>query len=186
MPVYQVGKPYSPSRRTWGEGADYNFRAGEHELRIFLANASGDEVAAGSRGTVRFGLLVDRPELYLISRFFHPRDKTRQVMSFDCSYSIHRVAPDERQPPPAWEEVNPALRPLLSIILVEATNGLILALRAVTFEPEFGRVLHRAIAEQLALPFDPAAHARRTAEMVRTHDTAALWRLCSIRCTGGA
>jgi hypothetical protein len=35
--AYEVGKPYDPRRRSWPEGADYNFREGAHELRIFLA-----------------------------------------------------------------------------------------------------------------------------------------------------
>ena len=34
----EVGKPYDPSRRAWPEGADYNFRAGGHELRIFATS----------------------------------------------------------------------------------------------------------------------------------------------------
>ena len=40
-----TGKPYDPLRRAWGEGADYNFRAGGHELRIFLGHTTPREIA---------------------------------------------------------------------------------------------------------------------------------------------
>lgn len=97
-----VGKPYIPSRRHWDEAADYNFRDGGHELRIFIPNATPAEVAAAREGRVEFGLIVDLPEIYVISRYFDPGDPARMIMSFDCSYSIHRVSPEGLTAPPAW------------------------------------------------------------------------------------
>ena len=40
MHLYQVGALHDPSRRSWPEQADYNYRAGGHELRIFLRGVS--------------------------------------------------------------------------------------------------------------------------------------------------
>jgi hypothetical protein len=181
--ILMVGKPYHAARRQWPQGADYNFRAGGHELRIFLPNASKTEVKAAEKGKIEFGLLIDPPEIYIISRFLAPDG--RPVFGFDCSYSWHMVSPDERGQPPAWEEVNPKLRALVTVIFVEGTTGIIFALRAVTYSPEFTRAFHRAIAEQIALPFDRAEHKRRTDAKVRQYDTAALWDLCQVHCTGG-
>jgi hypothetical protein len=185
MQLLTVGQPYDPARRVWPEGADYNFRGGDHELRIFLTRATPREVAVAETGRIEFGLLVDLPELYVISRFFDPRHPDKMVMSFDCSYSIHRVAAEERTPPPASEEISPALRALVAVVLIEATTGVVLALRAMSYSPEFTRAFHRAIADQLALPYDRTRQERETAAKVAALDTYHLWDLCKVYCTGG-
>jgi hypothetical protein len=182
--VLRVGSLYHPGRRWWPQGADYNYRAGGHELRLFLPSASKDEVLSVREGRVEFGLVIDHPELYVISRFWRP-DGAKIQMSFDCSYTIHRVNPAERTAPPAWEEVSPAARSLVTVILVEASTGIILALRAMSYSPEFTRTINHAIADQASLPYDPGEHDRCVAAKVRQYDTAALWELCGVRCTGG-
>lgn len=170
--ILAVGKPYIPGRRNWPDStADYNWRAGGHELRLFVANISKAELRAVESRRLDFGLLVDLPELYIISRFFDPRNPAKMVISFDCSYTPHLVQPSERTPPPAFEETNPKLRALVTVILVEATSGIVAALRASTYSPEFTRALHRAISEQLAMPFDEAEHRRRVAQKVRDFTT---------------
>ena len=86
-----VGKPYHPDCRVWPEGADYNFRDGAHELRVFLPRASKAEIASVEQGPIEFRLMCDLPDLFVISRF-HDKRNRRLVMSFDYSYSWHRVA----------------------------------------------------------------------------------------------
>jgi hypothetical protein len=174
----QVGKLYDPARRHWTEGADYNFRSGGHELRIFLRSAARAEVEAVRVGSVEFGFFAESEGLFLITRF-GPR------LSFDCSFNWHRVAVEERTPPPPTEETSPELRALCTIILIEATNGVVLALRAVTFSPEFTRALHRAIADQVGAPYDRVAHERWADEMTARNSTEQLWTLCTMRCQGG-
>jgi hypothetical protein len=174
----EVGKPYDPQRRSWPEGADYNYRAGGHEIRIFLRAAARAEVEAVRSGPVEFGFFADPMGLFLIARF------TR--MSFDCSYQWHRVAVEDRTLPPAWEEISPALRALIHILLVDAETGVVLALRDVSFSPEFTRALHRAIADQTVGPYDRAAHQRWADGMTAQHTTDQLWGKCTMRCQGGA
>jgi hypothetical protein len=59
MHLYAVGQPYDPRRQHWGEGADYNWRAGGHELRVFLGHATPREIAAIKTGRVEFGALIE-------------------------------------------------------------------------------------------------------------------------------
>ena len=129
--------------------------------------------------------MIELPEIFVVSRF-HAPDGDQVVASFDCSYQWHRVSPEERTGPPAWEDTSPQLRALASIILVEATNGIILALRSVSYSPEFTRSLHRAIADQAALPYDQAEHEAAVADIVRRNTTDQIWQRCAIRCEGGA
>ena len=81
--------------------------------------------------------MIELPEIFIVSRFHGSDGKV--VCSFDCSYSWHRVDLAEKIEPPAWEETSPQLRALFSIILVEATTGVILALRSCSYSPEFTR-----------------------------------------------
>jgi hypothetical protein len=172
-----VGKPYMPGHRTFPEGSDYNYRSGAHELRLFLAHPTPKGVAAVESGPVEFGLMVESEGLFLVVRF-------GRALSFDCSYQWHRVDPAERVPPPSHEETSPELRVLLTIILVDAQSGLVRALRAVTFAPEFTRAIHCAIADQITRPFDDAAHSRWADSMLR-YSTDQLWARTTIRCRGG-
>jgi hypothetical protein len=75
---------------------------------------------------------------------------------------------------------------LLTVILVDAAGGIVLALRSVTFSPEFTRALHRAIADLVGAPYDRAAHERWTDETTRRLSTDQLWERCTTRCQGGA
>jgi hypothetical protein len=181
MHAYRVGAPYDPRQRSWPERADYNYRSGGHELRLFLGNATLSEMAAVREGRIGFGLLVQLPELFLISRFRSP-DSDRAVMSFESPYQWHLVPEPDRTLPPAWEETSPESGALCTVLLVEASDGILLAIRAVTFSAEFSRALHRAIADQAALPFDRAEHDRAVAEVTRRYTTDQLWSRCQHYC----
>ncbi len=180
-----VGKPYHPDCRVWPEGADYNFRDGTHELRVFLPRASKEEIASVENGPIEFGLLCDLPDLFVLARF-HDKRSQQLVMAFDCPYSWHRVASEDRTDPPAWEEVNPSARAVVSVVLMEATTGIVLALRMCTYSPEFTRALHRAIAEQVAMPYDKITHERRIEDITEQFTSEQLWDRCIIRCHSGA
>jgi hypothetical protein len=182
MHALVVGAPHVRGRRSWPEVADYNFRGGRHALRLFVAHPTPREVEAVRTRPVEFGLLVDQPLLVQVVRFLGRSGQV--VMSFDCSYSWHRVPAAERVLPPAVEETSPELRALLTIVLVEATTGLVAVVRYVTFSPEFTRGLHRAIADQAALPYDQAEH-DRAVEAMRRFTTDQLWAQCKLRCGGG-
>ncbi|HMF38277.1 MAG TPA: hypothetical protein VKF17_16660 [Isosphaeraceae bacterium] len=184
MHVYTVGQLYAPSRRSWPEQSDYNYRAGGHELRIFLGRATPNEIAAVKKGRVEFGLMVKLPEIFVVARFHGPDGKV--VLSFDCSYQWHRTNAVEPTGSVEWKETNPATRALCSIILVEATNGVILVLREMSYSPEFTRAIHRAISDQAALPYDEALHAAAVADIARRLNTDQLWDRCAVRCEGGA
>jgi hypothetical protein len=178
MYAIEVGKAYDSHRRRWPEGADYNFRAGGHELSIFLDGATAAEVEAIESGPVEFGFFAEPMGLFLITRF--------GPLAFDCSYHWQRLSAENRTLPPPSEDVSPELRALLTIILVDAFTGIVLALRTVTFSPEFTRALHRAIADQVGAPYDRAAHERWVDGMVGCYTTNQLWTLCTVRGQGGA
>jgi hypothetical protein len=176
MQLHAVGQRYDRRRRSWPEGADYNFRGGEHELRLFVVGPTPQEVAAVESGPVEFGLFAEPEGLLVVTGF-------GRILAFDTPYQWHRVEPAERVPPP-HEDTSPALRAPVHLILVDALTGIVRALRVVRYSPEFTRALHRAIAEQAAAPIDAAAHERWADGMLR-YTRQQLWERTTIRCRGG-
>jgi hypothetical protein len=180
MHKLEVGKLYDPRRTVWEERADLNFRSVAHELRLFLGGATRAEVEAVQSGPVLFRFFAEPEGLFLITRF-----GTR--MSFDCSYHWRQMAEatGDRTMLPLSAEASPALRALVTIILVEATSGIVLAIRTVRFSPEFTRAIHRAIRDQAGAPYDRAAHERWAEGMTARFSTDQLWVKCTMRCRGG-
>src|SRR5262249_42231690 len=104
-----IGQPYPGGQRSWPEGVDFHCRDGMQELRIFLGKASRLAIRAVRCGPVEFGFFAEPPGLMLITRF-DPR------LSFHCL------------PPPSGE-TSSSLRILVTIILIEATTGIVRAMR---------------------------------------------------------
>ncbi len=174
---YQVGQPYIPGRRNWPEVAEYNFRAGAHELRLFLRGLTAREILDIDRGPAEFGLAVEGDILFLLWRFGH-------MPWSDAPYTIHMVPAAQRTAPMPLETEQS--RDTLHVVLVEATNGLIMALRWVSFSPAFSRALRAAIAAQLARPWPgQAEHDRQLAAIYRRHNSEQLLGRAVARCRGG-
>jgi hypothetical protein len=175
MHLYKVGELYIPGRTSWPEAGEFNYRGGEHELRLFWPNPSPEEVGAVAKGPAQFALFVDGTQIIFLYRF------GTQPWS-DAPYTWHRVAPAER--------VEPALlsadeRVLLSVILVDAATGLIHVLRAVSLSHEFSRRLHDEIRQQAAAPYNASIYDRHLAQIYGRNSSDDLVRRSVVRCYGG-
>lgn len=144
MQALAVGKPYIEGKTSWPEAVEYNYRGGSHELRLFYPQLQPREIADVARGPARFALATRGDLVILCWRF-------GEQPWCDAVYSIHLVPADERTEPPV--PPTPETRALLHVILVDATTGVVQALRAVSFAPDFTRRLHAAIREQLSRPY---------------------------------
>ena len=141
--LYEIGKLYSP-RTKWPELAQYNFRGGEHELILFLNAPTRDEIYDVKKGAAHLALYVERNLIILLYKF------GQSIRWSDAPYSIHLVPKEERVEPAATDENSWAL---LHILLVDASNGILKAMRVISLSPEFTSALHRAIKDQAAMPF---------------------------------
>lgn len=148
MHKLSLGQPYHPNIKRWPEGVEYNYRGGMHELRMFFNHPSAEEVASVRRGHCRFALTVEQGVIFLLYRF------EDAVPWGDAPYSIHLVPEAERQLPAATTTEHA----LLSVILVDASTGLVNAIRAVTFTPGFTQRLHAEICAQAVRPFSKTGH----------------------------
>jgi hypothetical protein len=145
---YRVGQLYRPTRTRWDEGVDYNYRSGSHELRMFLGGPTQREIRDITQGPCEFALLPYKDVLFFLYRF-----GTALPWS-DATYSFHlvrRSLPDEAIPPGPAQMQEP--HDLLTVILVDATTGVIKGLRVATFSPAFTAALRSSIQRQVESPW---------------------------------
>ncbi len=177
--AYAIGTLYHPARARFDEGAQYNYRGGEHELVVFLAAPAPKELRA-FRGDWQFGLVV-RPEVLFL--LYQPGGMPWS----DAPYGWHQVQrgrPAEAVPP--FELPTPESRALLNVVLVDAETGIIRHLKGVTFSPAFSRALHAAISAQIEHPVTAAEYGRAVDRYYRTYArTEDLLARAEVRCTGG-
>lgn len=145
MYAYKVGELYHQDRTVWEERTEYNFREGGHELRIFMAHLTAREIADVRFNEAEFGLFVQGDILLFLYRF------GRSIPWGDAPYSWHLVPPEGRTLPEPAHMAEPHL--LLTVFLVEATTGILKAIRQLTFSPAFGAALSLAILEQSQRPW---------------------------------
>jgi hypothetical protein len=184
MHVYQLGKPYHPDRKVWPECAQFNFRGGELELVLFFDGPSAGEIEAVRTGRSEFALYDGDNLVVLCYRF---EGKRAQVPWSDAPYQWHLLPESMRFPVPDPARLGPGARVILHVILVNATGGIIQALRQVTLSPEFSRRLYRAITHQAAAPWDRAAYDRQLESLYAGYpSTADLVKACRWTTEGGA
>ena len=175
--LYRVGELYSPNHTRWDEFVEYNYRMGAHELRLFYEDPTPDEVAGIQSGKLEFALYP-----YLDAIFFCW--KANDGWS-DSASTIHLVPAEERILPTDVGSADE--RGLLTIFLINASNGILLAIRVVSFSPAFTRSLHAAIWKQSQMPFPGneaySAQVKRTYAQFTSAQIAQ--RLAIAKCKGG-
>jgi hypothetical protein len=177
MHKLEVGKPYHPNVSTWPEGGEYNFRAGQHELLLRFGNLKPEEIRDVAEAVCEFALTVEQGIIFLLYRF------GRAIDWSDAPYAWRLVPENQRQLPAP--EATGQTRALLNVILIEATTGIVRAIRAVTFSPEMTRALHQAIREQAAQAWNVEAFDADLAAIYKQFSNHDLLRRAIVRCRGG-
>ena len=135
MQIVAIGKPLFEGRNELPEAIEYNYQAGDHTLLLSMKNLHPSEIKAVREEPTEFGLYCEDGIIYLLYRF-------GEILPWWNVAEEARRIPEPRK--------NPAERILLKIILVEASTGIVKAIRVTTFSPEFTERLHRAIRGQAA------------------------------------
>jgi len=172
MHIYRVGDLYVDNRTHWPELAQYNCRGGEHELILFFDRPTSKEVQAVSKERAEFALFVERSLIVMVYRF------GQEVPWSDAPYSIHLVPREERVVPPTPE---PGMRAILHIILVDASSGIIRAMRGLSMSAEFTQALHHAIQEQAEMSFTRADYNGELEQLFAGYSSFDLARMAGVR-----
>lgn len=173
MELYTVGKPYPggllpPSN-------NYNYRQGQHELIVSMPDLADSEISDFRSGEARFALTVLDSVIFLSYKFGD------QPWS-DAPFNWHLVPTEMRSEPPV---TTGDTRAILFIILIDAKNGIVQALREITFSPRFTRLLHANIVEQIKSPVSREQHYADVDDAYQRYTSDELVNLAIDKCKGG-
>lgn len=174
---YAVGEPYNPRVTSWPEAAQLRLTVETGaELVMFFNSPTEAEREAAARGPARFAW-IDSEHVGVLCYRFEPG-----IPWSDAPYTPHREEKYTAGVP------GPAGRHLLVLVyLVDATTGLIQAMRQVTWPPRFADAVRESVARMAAAPFSAAAaDDALDAIFARYPDTADLVRhRADVTCRGG-
>lgn len=160
----------------WPEGVDYNYRGGDHELRVFMRIPSSGEIETIRKGEARFALVLINGLLFFCFKF-------GDMPWSDSSFEWHLIPENERIIPPG---LKPNEHALLNVILIDAENGIIKVLRALTLSPKFSQRLHVEIIKQSQRAM-PENYETLTQEIYNRYPTTEQMvdQYTIVRCKGG-
>jgi hypothetical protein len=149
MHRFEVGQLYNPRIRRWPEGMEYAYRGGHHELVLFWESPPAGEIEAVRKGRLDLSVLESGPVILVLFRIAGACDWS------EAPFSWHRVPLGQRVSPPTPSREE---RALLEIFLVDATTGLLQAIRVVTLTPGQTSYLHGAIQRQAVYDAEPPTY----------------------------
>lgn len=160
-----VGMPFIPGMTMWQPGFSYNYPGGTHMLLLIAERPTQQETMGfqWGRGPIELGFLVHN-ETIMMALQVHDAG-----LSGDAPFSIHLVPPQSRVLPPSYELGD--MRALAHIMLVDASSGIIEAMRVGTMGNAFTVALHDAILKQEREGFSPDRHQANIRELYRRYPT---------------
>lgn len=176
----KIGQLYN-SRTQWPEGSEYNYIGGCHSLGLFVARPTPKEILGVQRAPMEFALTVEGDVIFLLW-------KIQGAFPWcDAPYSWHKVPLEHRTLPATLPPGMEKRRyEILQIVLIDATTGILKAMRAVVLPPQLMAALNAAITAQSQRPFDRADYDLQEAELYRKYPTPkALLDRAQIHCRVG-
>lgn len=136
--VMKVGSLYHPQRRSWPEGAAWVYHGGRYELLLRLEQPSRAETDAVGAGRGALAFFEHESALIGLYRFGE-----NTIPWSDMPMEVHR-----------WAEMPTGAQVPISLVLLDARNGLVRALRLMLLPDAFCATL-AAAARRAAEAYDP-------------------------------
>jgi hypothetical protein len=143
MTTRQIGEVYSAGHTEYSEATQYCYYDGVHDLVLFWANPSAQEVRGFNGQPVEFALYVQQPVLFLLYRI------TDVCEWSDVAYNIHQLRAEEQEVPTE----TPGDYARVQMTLVDAGTGIIRAKRIVRMGREMTQAMRQTLQQQAQIPF---------------------------------
>jgi len=157
--------PFIPGVTTLTEETIYNYTAGSHTLTLCVSNPTRGQIDAVQKQEAVFALLLREQTLFILTQF--------GGLTWQASHYNWWINPPIMRPDP-WLDLYTLNQGIsVSVCLVNASNGILEALRAVTLSLEFSRAFLDQVFAQTIYPFDPWRHAEAVDQVFEEFATGA-------------
>lgn len=179
MGVYEVGKPFIAGKHKYPEGCVFEFRQEGAFLCFFYDKPTQDEIHRIKGKEVNFAFTVLEGLIIFLCRF-SGADWT------DSIFNWHLYAEHQKVVPSALPTL--ASRLFLQIVLVDASTGIIRAIRGVSLSPDFTSKLYGAIvAQSTDIAITSLEQDKRTTIIYRKYPNSKdLLKIAIATCKGGS
>lgn len=151
MRLTKIGMQFIPGVTTFREETTYDYTQGGHTLTLCVSNPGREDVFAVQKREAAFGLMVREETLFVLAKF--------GWLPWSASYYNWWINAPILRPDP-WSDLNTLYGGIsLSVCLVNASGGILQALRRLTLSNEFSRAFLEMVSTQAEQPFDPWRHA---------------------------
>lgn len=142
MANLEVGRLYAADRRRWPRAVNYLYRCDGHHLALFINGVTACQEDDLARGRAELAVVFDWREITLCSRFGESIP-----WCHSAPFRWHGMPPADRILPPDPDLI-PGLHGQIQVVLVEADDGTVRALRSLSLTSASTAVLHAAIRGQ--------------------------------------
>lgn len=143
----RVGYPLRPGATSYVQGVHYNYTAGVHTLLVSTNNPSPSDIENFQTGSPIFAVTQEKEALFIYFRFGNS--------SWRWAHYNWWINPPVMRPDPVNDLHGLCGGICVNACLVNASNGLIEALRAVRLSSDFSISLLRRVTIQSREAFDP-------------------------------
>jgi hypothetical protein len=147
MQRIRIGMPLAPGVFGYEEGAHYNYTAGGHTLKIARNNPSHSEIDAVQHGRTSFALTSREEAIFILVRFGQ--------LPWEITHYNWWINSPVMRPDPYFDLERLSGGIYTNVCLIDASNGLVAALRSVRLSREFTDVFLQMVQSQMIPPFDP-------------------------------
>ncbi len=176
--ITKVGEQFISGRTKYPEGVRFEYTESGPCLIFAFRNPSQKEIEAARKGKVELAL----HETSLILWVLHRIEGLEQWS--DCPFSIRIYDGIERAFD--WsEKIDEGKGVALSIVLVNADTGILLAQRLIGLSTKFSQELRSAIFRQLEQPFSKAEYTAEINRAYANYSTKKLLSFATVKCKVG-
>ena len=158
MNKFEVGKLFDEGKTRYNESTRFDFQQDGAVLILFFDRLTLQEIEWIKTGRFEIGFYEKDEIIFMLSRF-------GSMNYIDAPYSVHLSKPF------TFDELREGMGFSLSIFLVDASNGILKAMRYVGLSTDFSRRLQKAIERQKTAEFDRNAYDAKLRQIYANYST---------------
>lgn len=169
MRSFEVGKLLEEGITRYNEGVKFDFQQSGPVLLLFFNRPTEKEVESIKKGKLEIGFYVKDEVIFMLFKF-------QSLEWMDAPYSVHLSNPF------TFDDIEPGQGFGLTIFLVDASTGILRALRYSGLSTDFSFKLQDAILNQKNLPFDAVVYNQKFMSIYNNYSTSDLVQRADVFC----